>query len=209
MRDKVDLINQILAAFAENEYPGDAFLQGSTDGCEPYEVVSPFQGKKDWRTVDPETLDSSSEALSFFSEAAFRFFLPAYIVADIQGRLERADPLFHLTHGFCDESVEIPSKDGVLVRQLGESALVNPLRYGAMTFADYSRYRMSIFTKEESGAIVAYLKFKRDSDSMGLEREKIEAALRTYWLARAEEAPSAERLKQHLENQSEFLKRLE
>ena len=209
MSDKVDLASQIIAAFADTEYPGDSFLLGSTDGCEPYEVVSPFQGKDNWKTIDPELLDSSPEALSFFSEAAFRFFLPAYLVADVHGKLERSDPLFHLTNGFHDQSVEIPLEETILVRRFGQSTLVNPMRYGAMTFYDYARYRLSGFTREEATAIVSYLRFRRDSDSTGLDRKAVEAALESYWVARAEDAPTAECLKQHLDAQSRLLKGLE
>lgn len=45
-------------------------------------------------------LDAHYSALSFFSEAAFRFFFPAYLIADLRGELRTADPLFHLTGGF-------------------------------------------------------------------------------------------------------------
>lgn len=209
MQPKADLIGYIRATFSDNEYPGDPFLQGSRDGCEPYEVVSHFAGKSDWRTVGAETLDSYPEALSFFSEGALRFYLPAYLVADLQDKLTTADPLFHLTHGFYSESVEIPATKGTLVRQIGASALINPLRYGAMTFRDYARYRMSVFPKEEAAAIVEYLKFRRDLDSAGLDRKKIDAALETYWLDRTENAPSARSLAQYLEDQSIFLEDIE
>jgi hypothetical protein len=50
LREKV--IDQIREAFGANPYPGDAFLQGSFDGCEPYDEVSAFFGKTDWSTLD-------------------------------------------------------------------------------------------------------------------------------------------------------------
>jgi hypothetical protein len=57
---------------------------------------------------------------------------------------------------------------------------MNPRRYGAMTSHDYARYRLSIFTKEEATAIVAYLRYKRDSDSFGLDKDRIDGALNAY-----------------------------
>ena len=49
-------------------------------------------------------------------------------------------------------------------RRSGRTQFVNPRRFGAMTFCDYARFRLSVFTREEAGAIVAYLEFKRDED---------------------------------------------
>ena len=197
MSDKEIIIDKIRAAFEENEYPGDAYLQGSVEGCEPYEEVGPFVGKSDWRSVESDFLDAHPGALNFFSEAGFRFFLPAYLIADLQGRLIYADPLFNVTHGFSDIDIESLGKSDAGLPRAGRSALMNPRRYGAMTFHDYARYRLSIFTREEAAAIVAYLNYKRDSASNGFERKGIEAALNSFWLERAQTAPLAESLKLH------------
>jgi len=208
MKDTEDIIKEIHEAFGNNEYPGDAFLQGSFEGCEPFDEVGPFKGKTDWRTVDPEFLDGHAAALSFFSEAGFRFFLPAYLVADLQGKLRTADPLFHLTHGFSDSSVEVPTKTRIFTRKFGKSAFLNPRRYGAMIWFDYARYRLSVFTKEEAKAIVTYLRYKRDLDSLGPDKERIDGALQSFWMKRSLEAPSAESLKQHITEEEKYLAEL-
>jgi hypothetical protein len=205
MNDKEAVINQIHEAFGENEYPGDGFLQGSFEGCEPYEEIEPFKGADDWRIIESELLDTYSGALSFFSEAGLRFFLPAYLIADLHNKLETADPLFVLTHGFSDLSIKHWTKTCVFVRKTGRTAFVNPKRYGAMTFYDYARCRLSVFTSEEAKAIVAYLRYKRDSDHNGLHTEEIDAALDLYWLERAAIAPLAESLKQHLLEEKRYL----
>ncbi|MFQ5992882.1 MAG: DUF6714 family protein [Nitrospiraceae bacterium] len=205
MSDRETVINHIREAFAKVEYPGDDFLQGSFDGCEPYEVVNPFKGRNDWRAVDAEFLDAHYDALSFFSEGGFRFFLPAYLIADLQDTLQTADPVFHLTHGFSDGSVEVPGKTRTFVRRFGKSALVNPRRYGAMTSYDYARYRLSVFTKEEAQAIVAYLKYRRDADPHMLDKDRIDAALNLFWLDRAANAPVVESLKHHVEEMTNFV----
>ena len=209
MSDKETVIQNIHEAFSETEYPGDPFLLGSREGCEPYEEVGPFEGKDDWTSLNSEFLDAHYGALSFLSDGGFRFFLPAYLVADLKDELDTADPLFHLTHGFYDSSVEVPTPSGVTVRRFGRSTFVNPRRYGAMTSYDHARYRLSVFTQEEAQAIAGYLNYKRDLDPHGIEKEQIDAALDLYWRKRAEDAPAAKALKQHLEEEASFLKGIE
>ena len=195
MAERDDAREAILTAFGGNSYPGDRWLLGSTDGDEPYDEVLPFRGRTDWRALEPAFLDMHAGALSFFSEAAFRFFLPAYLIADLDETLTHAEPVFHLTHGLYDAQVRVPLNGREVVRSIGGSALVNPLRYGAMTFYDYHRYRLSIFTREEAGAIVAYLQAVRDRDPFAA--ENVDAALDGYWRERAATAPVAEVLLQH------------
>jgi hypothetical protein len=205
VRDKESAIRLIHDVFGRNEYPGDLFLQGSFDGCEPFDEVGPFRGKVDWISLEAEFLDAHADALSFFSQAGFRFFLPAYLVADLQGRLQTADPLFHLTHGFSDSSVEVHAKGRTFLRKLGKSVFVNPRRYGATTFHDYARYRLSSFPREEAAAIVAYLECRQNDSSTSFEREAIVAALDSYWRERGQSAPSVESLKRHLDEEAEHL----
>jgi hypothetical protein len=149
-------------------------------------------------------LDAHYSALCFFSEAGFRFFLPAYLIADLQDELRTADPLFHLTGGFYVLSAEIPTRSRVFIRRTGGSVLLNPKRYGAMTFSDYARFRLSVFTKEEAKAIVAYLNYVRDRDIHGINRDQIDAALDFFWHDRVENAPSEESLERHLREEEKF-----
>src|SRR5688500_9495509 len=90
MSDEEAVIEEIQTAFAGNRFPGGRFLQGSFEGCEPYEEVGPFETLEDWRGIDADFLDGHANALSFFSEAGFRYFLPAYLVADLRGLLYTA-----------------------------------------------------------------------------------------------------------------------
>jgi hypothetical protein len=199
------VIQKIEAAFADNAFPGARFLQGSFEGCEPYDEVGPFEKLEDWRGIEAGFLDGHASALSFFSEAGFRYFLPAYLISDLRGQLYTADPLFHLTHGFSDWTTEVPGGGRTLEIEHGKSALMNPRRYGAMTSHDYARYRLSVFTREEAGAIVAYLQFKRDADPDVIDGKAIDAALDLFWLERARTAPTAESLRQHVAQQEEYL----
>ena len=205
MDDKKAVIGQIYEAFGNNDYPGDDYLQGSFEGCEPYEEIEPFKGRQDWKNIDSELLDTHSGALNFFSEAGLRFFLPAYLIADLHDELKSADPVFVLVHGFSDLAVNHQLKERVFIRRTGKTAFVNPQRYGASTFYDYACWRLSIFTREEAQAIVAYLRYRRDSDPFGIDKNQIEAALNLFWLERTENAPTAESLKQHLIEEEEYL----
>jgi hypothetical protein len=198
------VIELIHDAFTAGEYPGDPWLQGSSEGCEPAEEVGPFVGRTRWQDLDPAMLDGHYSALSFFSEAGFRFFLPAFLVADLRGQLQTADPEGHLTRGFSDRSVRLQAGGKAFERRFGASQLVNPRRYGAMRMGDYARYRLSVFTREEAGAIVAYLEYKRDLDD-GLRGEDIERALATFWRARTEHAPIGADLRQHLADEQEYV----
>ena len=82
-------VSQVISeTFSETPYPGDRFIQGSTEGSEPFDEVVPFEGKTSWAAIEPAFLDQRASALSFFSEGGFRFFLPAYLLADLQGKLE-------------------------------------------------------------------------------------------------------------------------
>jgi hypothetical protein len=198
MHDTAAVIEHICQAFGGNAFPGAGSLQGSFDGCEPYEAVYPFQTQHEWRDLDAAFLDAHADALSFFSEAGFRFFLPAYLIADVEGQLRIADPMFHLTHGFAETAVQVPTPGRVLVLRHGQSAFINPRRYGAATRYDYARYRLSVFTREEAGAIVAYLECRREADPDTVDHAAIEAALQSFWQERAQTAPVAASLQQYL-----------
>jgi hypothetical protein len=160
--------SRIRDAFLGVEYPGDWCLRGSNEGDEPYLLEKEFAGKTDWRLLEPAFLDQApagyASALSFFSDEAFRFFLPAYLIADIDGRLASASPVFHLTHSLEDRA---------------KTERVNPHRYGARTWFESARHQFAVFDQAQAEAIVAYLEFKRQTDEF--ERAAIDQALANYW----------------------------
>jgi hypothetical protein len=205
MNDKEPLIETILSVFGRISYPGDAYLQGSFDGDEPFEEIGAFKGRTHWQDLESDFLDAHYSALSFFSMAGLRFFLPAYLVADLKDQLKTADPLFILTHGFSDLTIEEHIQGRNLEIKIGRSQLINPRRYGAASFFDYNRYRLSVFTREEAAAIVAYLKYKRLVVSVDFEKESIQAALDDFWLERARLAPTSKDLSQFIKRQEEYL----
>lgn len=169
-------------------HPGDAFLLGSREGCEPVEEVGAFAGIADWRGLETAFLDEHYTVLSFFSEAGLRFFLPAYLVADLRGELRTADPLFCLIHGFSRMTVDLPAD--AVYQESGGPVLLGARRYGAITWEDFSRHRLAVFCREEAAAIVRYLEWRRDTDDLGLDPPRITAALETFWIPRSQSAPT-------------------
>ena len=171
MNDRDALIDLIHKAFGQVPYPGDDNLRGSDEGTEPFRVESEFRGKVDWSALSADFIDQApgglGSSLSFFSDEAFRFYIAAYLLADIDGRLERADPIFHLTYGLNDES---------------STELVNPRRYGNTTWFEVAQRRFRNFDAAQREAVAAYLTYRRlHGNLFDSESEKIEAAIRSYW----------------------------
>ena len=166
------LVTQITEAFAQAERPGDWALIDSTEGEEPALLRQELTGRGDWRSLDVAFLDQLpagyGSALSFFSHEAFRYFLPAYMIGDLKGRLRQANPVFHLCHGLDEASADAP---------------VNRRRYGAQTWSDVARFKFSPFTDEEAKAVVAYLEHMATSDEFN--RPSIEQALALFWRPKA------------------------
>lgn len=175
MSDSAIVKAQIRAAFKSGVYPGDWCLTNSREGTEPRLLEEEFKGKTDWRALDPSFIDQAPDgfgtALNFFSDEAFRFYLPAYLLADLDGKLKQADVVFALTHGFDNKS-------------RGER--INPRRYGERTWFEHARHKFAVFSAQEAKAIVSYLRHKSDTDALtGHEQGRIDEALANYWAARA------------------------
>lgn len=157
-------------AFAGVKYPGDDDLTDSTYGEEPAALVEQFRGKTDWRELDAEFLDQApdgwSSALSFFSANALRFYLPAYMIADIRGDLASSDPATRL----C-----------LCLTPLGEKQKIAKI-WGGGTMGDRSRAEFAPYDAQQVSAIVAYLWWKLES--LGGHDLLIEQALENYWLER-------------------------
>jgi hypothetical protein len=205
MHTPESLVALIREAFDGSVYQGDAFLQGSIEGSEPAEIAAAFAGHEDWGALDAPFLDAHYTALSFLSEAGFRYFLPAFLVADVRDELQTADPMFHLTNGFADGSMVDRRNGRDFVRRWGMSHLVNPRRYGATTSMDYARYRLSVFTREEAGAIVEYLTWRRAAERSPLDEPFIDGALSRFWRERAQSAPTRAMLAEHLRDEAEYV----
>ena len=168
------LITKIQAAFADVAYPGDDDLTDSTCGEEPAALIEDFRGKIDWRILDTAFLNQAPDgwgsALSFFSASALRFYLPAYLIADIRGELETSDPMIRLCWNVT------PSGARKRLAQM----------WGGGTLGEHARAEFAQFDARQVSAVVGYLWWKLET-SDGYE-PIIEQALENYWLQREEDA---------------------
>lgn len=78
------LIQEIETAFAGTEYPGDhRLVYADTDEhLEAREIAEAFRGM-DWRELSVDMLRYHSQSLFFMTADAYRFYLPAYLVAAV------------------------------------------------------------------------------------------------------------------------------
>lgn len=163
------IIEEIETAFDAVEYPGDDNLTDSQYGEEPELLKAEFRGKTDWKTLESEFLDQApggwGTALSFFSAQAFRFYLPAYLRADLRGDISIADPAFHL----C--MFVTPQAEGKRIAKV----------WGGGTMGEHMRDRFREFDCPQVRAIIAYLWWRLRTTDYD---PTIEQALESYWLQR-------------------------
>jgi hypothetical protein len=159
---------QIGTAFSDTNYPGDHDLTSSTYGEEPEALKREFKDKRDWRALDAKFLDQAPEgwhtALSFFSDRAFVFYLPAYMIADLQNQLLQVTVEFHLCYGLTSDTANT------------KIAKI----WGGGTTGQGARRKYDQFNPSQVAAIVAYLRWKLEQQA----DENIVQALEQYWLAR-------------------------
>ena len=161
---QAQIAREIREAFAETPYPGDNNLSGSVQGDEPSEYALQFRGV-DWRTMHPKFLAYNSASLSFLTAEGFRYFLPAYIIAELTdtGIESNADPVFHLTHGFATKRAT-----------------------DSTDWLAYRVERMAGFTHAERKAIIHYLTYVADYiaaeyNANSSEITEINEAIERYW----------------------------
>jgi hypothetical protein len=166
-----DVLVEIEAAFPAVRAARFEPMANSVQGEEPLLTGRAFSDKDDWTQLDSGWLDEAPDgwatALSFLSDEAICFYIPAFIAADLRGELERAEPAFHLAHGF----------DGFSRDQ--------PIRPRAPeTWTDYGKQRWSHLTSEQARAIVRYLEWRiaKDGTDIG---HGIAEALSAFWYDRA------------------------
>jgi hypothetical protein len=80
-----DLPAVIASAFATAPHPGDdALVIGAVDYDPEYREVANAFARKHWRELSPAFVHEHRDALPLLTPAAFRFFLPAYLLACLE-----------------------------------------------------------------------------------------------------------------------------
>jgi hypothetical protein len=163
------LIERMAAASSAVPYPGDDDPIAASYGEERAALAREFVGKSGWRVLEPAFLDRAPDgwgtALTFFSDRALQFYLPAYLIADVRGMLECSDPASRL----C-----------ILLTPQAEEQRIARIRGGG-TLGSKARLCFDQFSAAQVSAIVAWLRWTRaQSDHY----PTIDQALACYWLPR-------------------------
>jgi hypothetical protein len=126
-------------------------------------VKRDFQGKS-WSGLDAKFIDQSPDgsasALCFMSNEALRYYISAYLIADVRGQLHYSVPFYRLIDGFNGAAYGQRSPD---IDQ------------------DAAR-RWTGLDPKQVDAVVLYLRWKQSNDFEG---DHATAALELYWLPRA------------------------
>jgi hypothetical protein len=165
-----ELLAKIEAAFSNVEYPGDDDLTDSPSyGDEPTALIAEFRGKTDWRELSATLLDRAcgGSALGFFSNAALRFYLPAYLMADVRGGLSLSSPEVTLTWSLT------PQSEGERIAAA----------WGGGTMGERARRCFDAFDARQVAVVIDYLAWKLER--LGGYDPCITQALEDYWLKRA------------------------
>ncbi len=172
--DAATLKFRIRSAFDAVEYPGDDRIAVTDSyGDEPELTAAAFVGKRDRWAISSADLDYASLnacCLSFFTPEAFRFYLPAFMVADLDGSLGEADPEFYLWNGLTDDRID---------------AVASRVWTGDATCGDLRREHFADFTREQAAVVVEVLRSRVEFN--GFNRSEVGQALRNFWLAKAGE----------------------
>lgn len=161
---KDKLIQKISDSFSEVEFPGNDNLVGQSYGDEPVLVRNHFFGHSDWKILTHEFLDVDG-ALSFLSDEAFRFYIPAFMIADINGQLDYNSPAFRLCWSVT------PQSENDKIAEI----------WGGGTMGEKAKKCFDQFSKEQVSAIVSYLYWSLSQDENNC---TIEQALENYWIQR-------------------------
>jgi len=192
---------EIAEAFAGTPYPGDDKLCGSIQWDEPAESALDFRGVS-WQKAHPRLLAANYVSLSFLSPEGFRFYLPAYLTAELMGFADEsnAQPDFSLTHGFSKPVQYEVSADlsfdkiaellpgSFTVEQMQELFAKQNKRSNEIDWRADGKARMARFNRKERLAIIHYLEHRAKYDDFSA--NAISEALESYWRPSLEELPN-------------------
>jgi len=174
-----EVCEQIYQAFKDVPYPGDKNLRVPDRFNQPYQpedesslLEKEFKGKRNQWVLEAEFLDQSPDgfgsSLSFFSDAAFHFYIPAYMIADLDGLLMHQEPSWSLSYGLdvhCDK-------------------IINPRNPNSQTWGEYEKERFERFSAKQAKAVLAYLNTIRETQEAYYD-PSIDEAIDYYWYEKA------------------------
>lgn len=177
MLDDEALSLQIRTAFIQTSSLAEDWIVVALPGDDPEcdRILKAFRGR-DWKEISTETVRKFADALPLFTPAAFRYYLPAYMLTSLEegggNPFSSAEP----DSGFDNGDV----MDFVLFRlTLPES----------VEDCSYFLERAQQFSRSERSAIARYLETVAErketewpGEELALQREEIARAIR-FWAA--------------------------
>ncbi|MBE0535690.1 MAG: hypothetical protein IH624_08465 [Phycisphaerae bacterium] len=167
------LDERIREAFKDVTYPGDdKIVTGTT--MEDEEVAKALTGKT-WRDIDAKFLNANCiQSIFFLDFQAYRFFLPAFLLATVQD------------YGKVPEIVH--NLVSTLLDPVTEQRLRSPRLYEGKEAVDTYTFlcRMNPLTYRQVEVVVDVLKFLCDYHMRDFRHNEPHFALQGYWLKRLE-----------------------
>jgi hypothetical protein len=152
------LARKIERTFATVPYPGDSDLvyDNSGDHLECSEVAEAFRGRN-WKDLDLDFLRYHAQSIFFLSPAAYRFYLPAYLLVSLRSFAE-ADTI-----------------PGTIIGSLTAPKGQNP------EDMDFFLRTVRMFEPEQREAITAFLEFMANTHQDSFPFDEPRIALERYW----------------------------
>lgn len=162
--DRERVRSEIATAFSTAPYPGDEgivsklIISGQeVDDPEREGIEESFKGLH-WKAVSHEALMRNRDSLSFFTPTGLRFFLPAYLMAALDGVGD--------IRGFVVDFLRCPE---------------GSLQEGVLR-AHFLK-QVSALSPSQKSAVKLFLEYLKDSTDDALFRGDIAAAFERYWSA--------------------------
>lgn len=168
---KEELTALIEQAFADTVYPGDDKLTRE-NRPEYIRITYKFRGKH-WTTVsDVEHVTYEQFALSYFEPEAFRFYLPAFMLAALNHQSE-----------VCNDLVPENIESSLTPPETNSAEAEDWFATFGITRMDYFLKRVSGFSPQQKAAIKAYLQssFEQDSIPEWIERQQERQRALHFW----------------------------
>jgi hypothetical protein len=118
--DREQLVKQIEDAFSDVEYPGDEKIVITTEYFDNLKLLLDFKGKH-WKEINTEMILQHRFDLSRLTPEAFRFYLPAYLIASLRGE-DRGEIIPHVIWNLDPQESEGNFRNEFLARVKGLSS---------------------------------------------------------------------------------------
>ncbi|MCD4686042.1 MAG: hypothetical protein K8S97_08910 [Anaerolineae bacterium] len=164
--NKAALVAKIKAAFAAREYPGDANLVKDEQDWEAAEYADAFKGRQ-WQSVTVATMAYEKSALSFFTPAAYQYYMPAFMVGCLEHFDDMGDAVAWLVYGLTPQQVSL--RDKKIFGNVSEDVITS--------MQAWFEEKIAGFIPEEKAAIREFLEYMRDTH----DNEDARLALDSYW----------------------------